>query len=178
MPRNHIRSGLKQPCKEGRVAHRWTTQTITATHPAAHRRACRHARRNGAPGGTGTWSHATSYCSKIQSLTQRALSSTPRNWTAEYQCGILLSSMKGTGAGGVHCWTLAEMLRLPQGAIAGMVNVMQVVKSLSRSPPRSASTLWPCRASQMELAKGLSRSLGAFRQSSRTATKKRSPALG
>ena len=35
-------------------------------------------------------------------------------------------------------------------------------KSLLRSPPRSASSLWPCRASQMDLAKGISQSLDAF----------------
>ena len=70
-------------------------------------RACRHARRNGVTGGTGTRTrrHATSHCDKMHSLRQQALSATLRNWTTEL-VRHTLSSINGNR--GVYGWTARE----------------------------------------------------------------------
>ena len=96
----------------------WTTQTITSTPPTtatgSHRnRVCRHAWRNGAPGGTGTRRRVTSNCSRCNPSDKKH--SVPYHVIRQRNpCATTLSSTKVNQAGGVDGWTTWRNIALAE----------------------------------------------------------------
>ena len=118
--------------KKTRVAHRWTTQTVTSAHPMDY--------RNSLPPRQSMWGAKWNkdteardiLLRQLQSLGQQTLLTTPREWTAK-SARHTLSSMKRNQARGFDGWTLGEILRLPRGATASLANVMKKGESVSRA---------------------------------------------
>ena len=164
--------------KGARVAHRWTTQTITSAQPTDYQNSTtpQQSMQARTEEWRSRWNMDTEarhiLLRQLHSLRQQALSTTPRNWTAE-SVRHTLSSMNGNRARGVDGWTLNEILRLPKKAIEGLAGVVQAVEESLALPTQICVNVVALLANQMELEKSPSRSQSASTPYTWLATKMR-----
>ena len=122
---NYFSRWLETAMKEGaRVVHRWATQTITSAHPMDYRNSTtpQQSMQARTEEWCARWNKNTEarhiQLQQMQTLRQRARSTTPRIWAAG-SVSHSLSSMKRSRSRFVDGWTPSESIQPTNGILAG-----------------------------------------------------------